>query len=102
MAVTTFTRLNHPDLPATAEAVVASLNPTEAKIKAVIYADLATAAGRRADFDRAADHASRALDVNLSQEASLGAERLRQLRDVIAPHVGVPVLAELHERLASL
>ncbi|MGH2604394.1 MAG: hypothetical protein ACRDJ9_34020, partial [Dehalococcoidia bacterium] len=42
MAVTTYTHLSHPRLGATADSVLAGLGPDDAKIKAIILADLAT------------------------------------------------------------
>lgn len=70
--------------------------------KAVIYADLAIAAEKKKDFDQAANHGHAALDVTLSQEAVLGADKLRLLRQAIKPNLSIPVLANLHERLEIL
>jgi len=101
MAVTTYTRLDHRDLDATADGVLAALSTNEAKTKAIILADLAAAAVHRGTYDHAATLATDALAVTTSQEVSLGADRLRHLRRLIAPRRNVATLANLDERLAA-
>jgi len=101
MAVTTYTRIDHPRLAATADTVLATLGPSDVKGKAIILADLATAAIHGGDYYRAADLAGRALIGTTTQEVSIGADRLRALRRLIAPRRNVPVLAELDDRLAT-
>ena len=101
MAVTTYTRLDQPRLSPTADAVLAALGPNDAKVKAIILADLATASIHREAYDRGAVLATRALAATTSQEVSIGADRLRSLRRLIGPHRDIAVLADLDERLAA-
>jgi hypothetical protein len=101
MAVTTYTRLDHPRLGPTADAVLAALGPNDAKVKAIILADLATASIHREAYDQGASLATTALAATTSQEISIGADRLRRLRHLIEPHRNVAVLADLDERLAA-
>jgi hypothetical protein len=101
MAITTYARLNHPDLDATTNSMMAALPSTDKKIKAVILADVATAAIQRGRYDRGASLGHEALDQTLAQEASLGAQRLRHLHSVLLGKRGVPVLEELDDRLLA-
>ncbi|MGH3738286.1 MAG: hypothetical protein ACRDT6_22170 [Micromonosporaceae bacterium] len=102
MAVTTFTRLDHPRLGPTADSVLEGLGPNDAKVKAIILADLATASIHRHSYDQGADLASRALTATTTQEVSIGADRLRGLRRLIQPHLReIGVLADLDDRLAT-
>ncbi|MEV0391767.1 hypothetical protein [Polymorphospora rubra] len=101
MAVTTYARLDHPDLDGTTDSVVESLPATDAKIGAVILADVATAAIQRGRYDRGAELGHQALDKTLAQEASLGRQRLRELHHLIQDKRHVPALADLDNRLAA-
>ncbi|GAA1625421.1 hypothetical protein GCM10009679_33090 [Saccharothrix algeriensis] len=101
MTVTAYARLDHADLDSTADAVVAALPPTDAKIKAVILADVAAAAVQRGRNDRAALLGHQALDQTISQEASLGRQRLRELHLMIVGKRSDPALAELDDRLLA-
>jgi hypothetical protein len=101
MAVTTYTRLNHPRLGDTADSVLDGLGPNEAKVKAIILADLATASIHREEYDGGTSLATRALAVVTSQEASIGADRLRSLRGLIRPNRHIGVLADLDDRLGA-
>jgi len=101
MAVATYARLDHPDLDATTDAVVASLPSTDAKTKAVILADVATAAIQRGRHERGAQLGHDALDQTLAREASLGTQRLYALHLMIQDQRDVAVLAELDDRLLA-
>lgn len=101
MAVTTYTRMQHPQLGETADSVLATIGPNDAKTKAIILADLAVASMHCEAYDRAAVQATSALAVTTSREVSIGADRLRSLRQLIALHRDVPLLADLDQRLAA-
>ena len=101
MAVTTYTRLDHPDLDSATKTVLASLGPNDTKIKSIILADLATAAIHRGAYSTGASLATRSLAGATRQEVSIGADRLRYLRRLIEPRRSVAVLADLDERLAA-
>jgi hypothetical protein len=101
MAVRTYNRINHPSLGPTANSVLATLGPNEAKVKAVILADLAMAAICRGSYEQGDVLARSALDVTTSQEASIGADRLHSLHYVIKSQSNIAILAELEARLAA-
>jgi hypothetical protein len=101
MAVTTYTRLDHPRLGATADGVLGALGPNDAKVKAIILADLATASIHREEYDRGETLGTSALAATTSQEVTIGADRLRSLRQLIEPNLNVVALARLDERLAA-
>lgn len=101
MAVTTYARLDHAELDATTDSVVASLPSVDAKIKAVILADVASAAIQCGRHDRGAQLGHEALDQTITQEASLGTQRLRDLHLMIRNKRDVAVLAELNNRLLA-
>jgi hypothetical protein len=100
MTVTTYRCLNHPELSQTAHSLVGALGPGDAKIKAVILADLATAAIHGGDHDQAAALGSDALAITTSHEVRIGADRLRAFRTLIAQQPGSQALAELDEQIA--
>lgn len=100
MVVTTYVRLDHEDLSRQANAVIAALSPTEAKIKSVILADLATAALKGGDYGRAAALGTEALEATLAQEAVLGADRLRAMQRMITRGRDRELDA-LHESIAA-
>jgi hypothetical protein len=95
----TYARLDHPEPDATTDSVVASLPSTDAKIKAVILADVATAAIQCGRHDRGAELGHQALDHTIAQEASLGKQRLRAVHDMIKDKRQVTALAALDDRL---
>jgi hypothetical protein len=99
MTVTTYARLGHHDLDATTDSVVASLPANDAKVKAVILADVATAAIKRGRHDRGAELGYQALQHTMTQEASLGRQRLRDLHLMIKNKRTDPLLADLDNRL---
>ncbi|SCF50021.1 hypothetical protein GA0070216_14413 [Micromonospora matsumotoense] len=101
MTVTTYARLDHADLDTTTDAVVTSLPSTDAKIKAVILADVAMAAVQRGRHDRGAVLGHQALEQTLTQEASLGRQRLYNLHLMIQGKRGDAELAELDDRLLA-
>jgi len=80
---------------------VASLPDTDAKIKAVILADVARAAIQRGRHDRGAELGHGALDTTLAQEASLGRQRLYDLHLMIQDKRDVAALADLDDRLVT-
>lgn len=101
MAITTYARLEREELDAAAESVVASMPATDAKIKAVILADIAIAALQRGQLDQAAQFGREALDATLAREAGLGRQRLSDLRQMIQYRTNVAELAELDECLVA-
>jgi len=101
MAVTTYSRLDHPELDTTADSVVTSLPAVDVKIKAVILADLANAAIQRGRHERGAELGHQALDLTITHEASLGTQRLRDLHTMIRTRHDEPVLTDLDERLLA-
>ncbi|HUZ23826.1 MAG TPA: hypothetical protein VMV07_08670 [Streptosporangiaceae bacterium] len=82
MAVTAYGRLAHPGLTPAADAVLASVRE-DAKTRAVILGDVATAHVRAGDIDAGCDLAVRALDATLTGEATLGRQRLRALAPML-------------------
>ncbi|WP_147304655.1 helix-turn-helix domain-containing protein [Thermasporomyces composti] len=102
LTVTTYVRLRHRGLESVADQVISALPDTDAKVKAIILADVATAQIYRQQYERGAELAHEALDVTLAQEASLGSRRLRELHQLIAPRRDVAVLSDLSARLATL
>jgi hypothetical protein len=101
MAVTTYARLNHPDLGSTTEAVIGSLPTIEVKTRAIILADVATAAVLHGDHDRGVELGHRALDQALTQEVTVARQRLRHLHAAIRQTPTAPPLAELDQRLSA-
>lgn len=99
MAVATYGRLRHPELVPAADAVLGSIR--DAKTRAVILGDVATAYIGTGDIDRGCAVATQALDVTLATEATLGRQRLTALRPTVAALDAAPA-RELTQRLAVL
>jgi hypothetical protein len=79
MTVAAYARLDHPDLAEVSDAALASLQPSDAKTRAVILGDVAGSYVLRGEFERGAEVARDALHVTLKSQATLGRERLSTL-----------------------
>lgn len=79
LTVSTYMALGHRDATAAADSLLASLSPTENKVRALVLADLTTLAVRAKDFDRANALVDDAIDVAVRTEASLARQRLLTL-----------------------
>jgi hypothetical protein len=99
MTVATYARLAHPDLGDVSEAALRSLRPEDAKVRAVILGDVATAFATNGDIDRSADVAREALAVTREAEATLGKQRLKALAGQLP--VSVPLARQLREELLA-
>ncbi|HEX7662066.1 MAG TPA: helix-turn-helix transcriptional regulator [Pseudonocardiaceae bacterium] len=83
LAVSTYTRLSHPDTESVASNLLASLAPTENKVKALVLADLAVAAARSGDLDRVQPLANRSAPLAVHTEASLAIDRLWEVVELL-------------------
>ena len=97
MAVTTYAHLDHPALEATATSVVRTLPATEVKTKAIILADIASAAIQQGQYDRGAAFARQSIAVTTAHQVGLGAQRLHQIHQMIDSRRHITVLAELDD-----
>jgi hypothetical protein len=79
MAVSSYVRLRHHALESTAASVLESLSAGENKVRAIVYADLATAAAEAGDFERALDLVSESLDTAMRTETSVAKHHLSDL-----------------------
>jgi hypothetical protein len=102
MAVSAYTHLQHKDLERTAASVLASLSQSDNKIRAIVYADLATAALQVKDYERAEDFVEKSLDTTMRTETSIAADRLRMLADSLATQTTDARARQLRDRLATL
>jgi transcriptional regulator with XRE-family HTH domain/tetratricopeptide (TPR) repeat protein len=84
VTVATYMALGHRDATAAADSLLASLSPTENKVRALVLADLTTLAVRNNDFDRATALADNAIDVTARTKASLARQRLLTLASALA------------------
>ncbi|MEV6922909.1 hypothetical protein AB0M46_00145 [Dactylosporangium sp. NPDC051485] len=101
IAITTYTRLDHPDLDATTNAVIAGLEPGDEKLHAIVLADVATAALHRRQYDNAATYATSALTATLTHDVLMGRQRLQRVQREAAQLTHVPAMRQLHELLAT-
>jgi transcriptional regulator with XRE-family HTH domain len=99
MTVAAYARLDHPDLAAVSEAALAALQPQDAKVRAVILGDVATAYVTRGEYGRGGEVARDALAVTLASEATLGRQRLAALAGQLP--VGQMAARELSEELRA-
>ncbi|WTW96250.1 transcriptional regulator [Streptomycetaceae bacterium NBC_01309] len=101
LAVSTLARLEHRDLEREAERAESRLGGNDAKIRAVVLADVAAAYAQVGNLDRAAVTARQAATATTRGEATLGRQRLLDLvgrlpvRDVQSRELGEELRAVL-------
>lgn len=100
MAVSTYARLNHPEVDGAADAVMGSLGEGQHKTRAVILGDVAVGRAAHGDLDAAVAVAERALEETVKGEAVLGRERLTGLRPALEASRS-PAAVELAQRIAA-
>jgi transcriptional regulator with XRE-family HTH domain len=83
LAVSTYGRLSHRDTDDVASSLLASLAPTENKVKALVLADLAVSAARESDYDRVEMLARQSAPLAVRTEASLTIDRLWELVELL-------------------
>ncbi|MEK2473805.1 helix-turn-helix transcriptional regulator [Streptomyces noursei] len=76
MTVATYARMNHPELAEVSRAALDALTPEDAKVRAVILGDVATAYVLQGQIERGVEVARLALKVTQRAEATLGRQRL--------------------------
>jgi transcriptional regulator with XRE-family HTH domain len=101
LAVSSYGRLGHRETDTLATSLLASLSPTETKVRALVIADLALSATRRADIDRADGLANEALPLAIRTEASLAQDRLWELTEALPQHNGKGTAEALRQRVTS-
>ncbi|MFI1584020.1 helix-turn-helix domain-containing protein [Embleya sp. NPDC020630] len=97
LTVSTLGRLRHPDTTTAATRALEAAEHDDAKIRAVVLADVATAMVRCGDLDRGVTIARRAVDVTRRTEATLGRQRLASLATQLPATVGADLRAELRD-----
>jgi transcriptional regulator with XRE-family HTH domain len=98
MTVSAYSRIDHPETDIMAQSLLASLSPTENKVRAVVLAELASSAAAHSDFDRAGSLANDAAPLAVRTEASLATDRLWALVDAL-PHQAGGSIAATRQRL---
>src|SRR5262249_55313501 len=93
--------LNHKDTTAAADSLLASLSPTENKVRAIALADLTTQAIRTNDFDRANALAHDAIDVTIRTESSIARHRLLTLASTLATSSDPCATSALRDHIIS-
>lgn len=83
LAVSTYGRLSHPETDTAASDLLASLSPSETKVKALVLADLATSAAHAGDFDRMQSLTDQSAPLAVRTEATLAVDRLWDLVEFI-------------------
>jgi hypothetical protein len=101
MAVSAYVRLRHRALEHTAASVLESLSAGENKVRAIVYADLATAATVSGDFERALELVNESLGTALRTETSVARQHLNDLAAQIPTHENSRDAKLLKELLAT-
>ena len=102
MTVSTYSRLDHPETDAMARSLLASLSPTENKVRAIVLADLATSAAAHGDFDRAGSLANESAPLAVRTETSLATDRLWELVEVLPQQRGGSIAASRQRLIDQL
>jgi len=79
MAVSTLSRLGHPELEAAADDALAALGDDDAKIRCSVLGDVAAGYLAAGDVDRAMEVGERALDATVQDDTTMGRIRLAEL-----------------------
>lgn len=100
LAVSAYGRMQHPDTDQAAADLLASMSPTETKVKALVLADLATTAARGGDFDRVQALADESAPLAVRTEASVALDRLWELVELIPASSTGQVRTRLADQLS--
>lgn len=100
LAVSTYGRMAHPDTDHAATTLLASLAPTENKVKALVLADLATSAARSGDYDHVQSLSDHSAQLAVRTEASLAIDRLWDLVEVL-PEAPSGTAGQVRKQLAE-
>lgn len=92
--------MQHPDTDQAAADLLASMSPTETKVKALVLADLATTAARGGDFDRVQALTDDAAPLAVRTEASVALDRLWELVELIPASSAGQVRTRLADQLS--
>lgn len=76
MTVTTYTTLRHQEADAAADSLLASLSPTENKVRAIVLSDLTINAAQAQEYDRANALVTNAIELTNRTETTLAKQRL--------------------------
>lgn len=76
MTVSTYMTLRHRDTTVAADSLLASLPPTNNKVRAIVLSDLTVNAAQAKDYDRATALASDAIKLTTQTETSMAKQRL--------------------------
>jgi hypothetical protein len=79
MTVSAYTTLRHRDATTAADSLLASLSPTENKVRAIVLSDLTINAVQTNDYDRATALIPDAIDLTTRTETTLAKQRLLTL-----------------------
>ncbi|MGH3833102.1 MAG: hypothetical protein ACRDRS_22160 [Pseudonocardiaceae bacterium] len=101
LTVSTYMALNHRDTTTPAESLLASLSPTENKIRAITLADLTTVAVRTKDFDRANSFVDEAINITIRTEASIAKQRLLTLASSLTTSSNQGATGALRDQIMS-
>lgn len=86
MTIRTYSHINYPETDTMARSLLASLLPTENKVRAIVLADVAHGAAVHGDCDRAASLATEAAPLAVRTETSLATDRLWTLVEILPQH----------------
>src|SRR5262249_40208347 len=83
LTVSTYSILNHPGTTAAADSLLASLSPTNNKVRAIALVDLSIVAVRTRDFDRAHALIDSAIDATVRTGTGIAKQRLITLASTL-------------------
>jgi tetratricopeptide (TPR) repeat protein len=99
MTVSTYTKLHHEDTAAAADSLLASLSPTESKQRAVVLAELTTAAAQDRNFDRANVLAVDAVELTARTGTTVAKNKLLTLASTLPAVQHSGSATELRDRI---
>jgi tetratricopeptide (TPR) repeat protein len=101
MTVSTYTTLRHREADVAADSLLASLSPTDNKVRAIVLSDLTTNAVQAQEYDRANALVTDAIELTNRTETTLAKQRLLTVAATLSPTSKVDASGVLRDQILS-
>jgi hypothetical protein len=101
MTVSTYTTLRHQEAAAAADSLLASLSPTDNKVRAIVLSDLTTNAAQAQEYDRANALVTDAIELTNRTETTLAKQRLLAVAATLPPTSKADASGVLRDQIIS-
>jgi hypothetical protein len=101
MTVSTYTTLRHREADVAADSLLASLSPTDNKVRAIALSDLTANAVQAQEYDRANALVTDAIELTNRTETTLAKQRLLTVAATLSPTSKVDASGILRDQILS-